>query len=1295
LIRANNDSWKKSKRGDMPSTIFLNLLGEFELYYQCGPADSKRLLLKPPTKKSISLLAYLAVYRNHRFTRDHLIEMFWGDRQEDKARRSLTTALWQIRVCIPDDTFLLCTTQYIQIDSRCKVVVDIDEFREKASSNQWDDLSASLSLYRGEFMEGLYDDWIINDRYQLENVYLSILDKVLHYQLSLEQYRTALETAQLLLKHDALREDAYRGAMLCYYHLGQKQAILEIFRRCQKNLETELEIEPAAETTELFQNLIGRSSTMDRQISDEHGLSAVVIEPKIKRGTDFLGLDQFFGRSSEMYNLELFWLKVCKGKQLFALIRGETGIGKSRLCEEFSKVVIYQGGSVVKAQFHEFEQEMPYQPILEVMRVLCSTLTQKELSDYPYWILEELAHLIPEIALKKTVIRRMSISGYEQNKARLFESILWFFRPLFRNKRILFLLEDLHWCTGSTLLLIRYLIHHLFDCQVLFLGTQRSEKIYSHPALAALSEELALAGRLLELDLQPLTFFSLDNFVVENFDFGQMSKRLSELLFCESEGNPLYLVQLIRFLVDTGMLRQGQKGWEGDIKRIFSKHLPIPDRFIQVIQTRVSYLSDPEQEILNAASISGRIIDYDVLKEVTGGSDVDVLIALNKFLRNGLIRECFATEEGDYSFAHSKIREVVYNGIDRRQRIALHARIAHAMEKTYAGNTDRIYTDLAYHFLLGRFHDQSLTERTIFYLLKAGDQARNLMAYQEAINYYKRAEAITDERQDHSSTYRIYFKLALAYHLAQDFVHANDMYLTGFKLKHSQIPQQEDGIPGQIALRVSTPPLLTLDPLLAYDRTSMEVIQQLFAGLVEVNPEMDILPSVAESWEISGDGRKYTFHLRKDACWSDGSPVTAFNFEESFHKVLIPNSNSPFASTFYFIRGGKAGIENQPNFSVAASAHDSSTLVIELTCPSSHFLYQLLFCLPISTDAVRQISKTPHQLPSIRTNGAFLVDQYDPGKSLTIVRNHSYRGEIKGNLNRIEIDIRSEGDTSTALEQYSLHLVDIVDFSARPCLELENIREAHYPNLVSGPEISTCITGFDQSQTPFDNRSVRKAFAEAIDRTYLAEHVLHSCVSPARGGFIPTAIPGYNVEAGIAYDPEESQQLLTEAGYQKGQGLPPLRAMLLDSAEFRLVKDYLQGQWKEYLGVDSVWSFASNYPEFLERIIQERPHLLISQWIAIYADPDYFLRVGIEDTRSFTHWACLQYDRLIEKAFQCRDQKEKLQTYMDADKLLMDEVAVIPLFYSRVHQLIQPSIARVNQFNPLQWVWKDISITTS
>ncbi|HEM61958.1 MAG TPA: peptide ABC transporter substrate-binding protein, partial [Chloroflexi bacterium] len=518
--------------------------------------------------------------------------------------------------------------------------------------------------------------------------------------------------------------------------------------------------------------------------------------------------------------------------------------------------------------------------------------------------------------------------------------------------------------------------------------------------------------------------------------------------------------------------------------------------------------------------------------------------------------------------------------------------------------------------------------------------------------------------------------IGLTHHTAFNFRQARESYAEGFSLWQLAYRQQAVGSPpAQQPLRLSSPEPLTLDPTKAFDASTLTVIRHLFSGLVGVSPEMDVLPEVARSWDVSADGRRYVFHLRDDVAWTDGTPVTAGDFEYAWKRMLNRETGCYFASLLYDVRGARAFHQGEVSAadSVGVSALDDVTLAVELERPTGYFLHLLVYAIPVPRHVVEAHGDAWAEADYIVTNGPLRLEAWERGQAMLLARNPDYRGQFTGNVRQVELSVMPQTEWAVALARYEGHGLDVLDIGSFPVLQLDHARLRHPGEYISAPEASTYCLGFDLSHPPFDDSRVRRAFAMAIDKERLADAKLGGHSFPATGGFVPPTIPAHSSGIGLSYDPDQARGLLSEAGYPGGRGFPLVEAAVLSSPETSLLSEYLRGQWLRELAVDSSWESLEWQP-LLHRVYEEPPppHILGVRFLADYPDPDDFLRVAVTHSRSFIGWPNEQYDQLVEAARRVTDQEERIRLYSRADRILVEDAALVPLTYGRRHLLVKP-----------------------
>ncbi|MCP4535661.1 MAG: peptide ABC transporter substrate-binding protein, partial [Chloroflexi bacterium] len=333
----------------------------------------------------------------------------------------------------------------------------------------------------------------------------------------------------------------------------------------------------------------------------------------------------------------------------------------------------------------------------------------------------------------------------------------------------------------------------------------------------------------------------------------------------------------------------------------------------------------------------------------------------------------------------------------------------------------------------------------------------------------------------------------------------------------------------------------------------------------------------------------FVFYLRDDAQWSDGTSVTAGDFEYAWKRMLDPSTDSPNASLLYDIKGTRAFHQGEGRWEdVGVQSLDDSTLVVELEAPTGYLLH-LLACnatCPVPQHVVELHGEAWAKVENIVTNGPFRLDSWQRDESIILSRNPTYYGRFTGNLEYVNLSLRPL-DPDVALEMYEADNLDILGLVPA---DMDRARQRYAGEYISFPTLQVTYIEFDLSQPPVDDLRVRQALALAVDKGTLANVVLGGYRSPATGGMAPPGMPGHSAEIGLPYDPERARRLLAEAGYPDGRGFPVIDCPL--NQNVGPVNEYLQAQWRENLGIEIVWQVEKDMVTYLDGLRNDTPPML-------------------------------------------------------------------------------------------------------
>ncbi len=689
------------------------LLGQIELRW-CNE-------LLPPlaTRKTQSLLAYLILHRNRLHTRDELADLFWGERDEVHARHSLATALWRIRRLL-GESFLFADGTWVQFAPSRAFWLDVSEFERcvQGGAQNPESLAAAVDLYRGDLLEGFYDDWCIEERYRLEALYLRALSWLVSWHTAQGDPNEVLKYARLYLNRDPLDENIHLAAMRAQVKTNDLIAARRQWQICCATRQSELQLPPSPEMLKQAESILGAQFILPLLVKP-------VPERAPPRG-EGLARPPFVGREREMEALWRQWEQTAQGKGGMILIGGEAGVGKTRLTEEIASLVSWHGGMVAIGRCFEPGHILPYQPLVEVLRQLTSQANEIARRTPP-WVRDILSRLAPDLfsASAHPSTSPHSLSSDEQ--AILFHAIWAFIREFAERMPLLIVLEDLHSATESTLAAIQYLTRQMSDIHALILGTFRLEGVNEAHALTRMALQLAREGKGFRLDLEPLSREAIAELIMCTIG---ADENFVSRLYAHTEGNAFFSVETLRSLAGMPLPEDP---------------LPLPDSVRALIESRLGELSPSACEWVAYAAVAGRQFDLGLVCRARGLDEESGLEAMDELLNQGILCEGSGLAKSDYQFAHHLVHEVVYTGIHFRRRRRLHRLIGEAMEYLYPDQSSLVDA-LAYHFDVG-----GEAEKAIQYHILAAQRSQAVLAWKEAEEHLDRALQLFDQKDpDHN-----------------------------------------------------------------------------------------------------------------------------------------------------------------------------------------------------------------------------------------------------------------------------------------------------------------------------------------------------------------------------------------------------------------------------------------------------------------------------------------------------------------------------------------------------------------
>jgi DNA-binding SARP family transcriptional activator/predicted ATPase len=686
----------------------IQLLGDFRLLYDEISVDGV------DTPRLQSLVAYLLLHQDAPQSRHHLAFLFWPDSVEKRALTSFRNLLYQLRHVLPNaDHFLRVDAKNVQWSADASFSSDVADLMDAVADANRAELAGNrigrraaleraVDLYDGDLLPSCYDEWILAERDRLRQTFIEMLWQLADLLEKQRDYGAAIAYVRRLLVCDPMQEDGYRGLMRLYALSGNRAAALRTYHACVTMLRQEFGADPDPLTQREYERFLRKTPSLTSQVPAHVELQAAA---------------PLIGRERELSALEGALQVAVSGEPQLVVVSGEAGIGKTRLAEEFVLLAERQGAATAIARCYAAQGELPYAPVVTWLRTLPSARTDR------VW-LAEVARVLPE--LHQGMPAPSLVDGVSEGwrRQRLFEALAHTTLDG-RRRMLVLLLDDLQWCDRDSLEWLHYLLCFDPQARLLVVGTVRIENLTDNASLVTLMNALRRSDQLIELELEPLgeaATWSLG----EHLTGRGLDPSLARLLHISSEGNPLFIVEMLRMGAFDGVSLSGDHGG-----RLAYATLPLPPKVQTVLDARLAQLSPSARELADLAAITGREFAFTLLAQAVNCDEDTLVRDLDELWRRRILREQGAD---GYDFSHDKIREVAHNALSAARRRLLHRRVAQALEVQCLEGRSAEYAQVALHYECAGHHEQAIP-----HYKKAGEAAHATFAYAEATNLYSKA----------------------------------------------------------------------------------------------------------------------------------------------------------------------------------------------------------------------------------------------------------------------------------------------------------------------------------------------------------------------------------------------------------------------------------------------------------------------------------------------------------------------------------------------------------------------------
>ena len=763
-------------------------LGQFKLLAADSPIEL-------PSRPAQSLLAFLALTAGTVHRREKLASMLWPDTTDSNARAYLRQALWRIRKAfedqeVPCDEFLKVTDLNVSFNRQADYWLDADAILQSSEDQPTRKIIKNIELYAGELLPGFYDEWIQPERDRFQAAYHQKMDLLIDRLIKEEQWNETIRWCEQWIRLSHAPEPAFRGLMIAYAQMGDRSMVTATYHRCAAALEEDLGVTPSQETQQLYQQLCTEDAPV-RPAKPIRSVSPAPISNFSQHAPVPFEEPVFVARDQELRRLNAFLTQLGAAKGRTVFITGEAGSGKSALMAKFTRdlqithpdVIVVSGNC--NAQTGLGDPFLPFREILELLtgdvKASWEAGAISESHALSLWnhlpvaakaLVENGPDLIDTFVTGSALLQRVEQTDTSQDawyadlvglietrknnpfltqphQVTFFEQYTKVLLEISKQVPLILMIDDLQWADLGSISLLFHLGRQISGSRMVLIGAYRSVEVSlgrdgeRHPILPAVHELQRIYGDII-IDLEQAESRQFMEAYLDS-EPNQLGRDFREMLYRQTRGQPLFLIELLRGLQERGDLIQDENGrWMEGVKLDWET---LPARVEAVITERIDRLPHSLQSALKVASVEGDIFTAEVIAQILNLSKQNVLGQLSNDLdrRHRLVKAHSIQRIGEqlissYRFRHIQIQKYLYSSLDEVERVYLHEQIGRLLEDFYC--VDESITNLAdlststtpVIQLAHHFQEARINQKAVRYLHLAGERAVQLSAYQDAIN---------------------------------------------------------------------------------------------------------------------------------------------------------------------------------------------------------------------------------------------------------------------------------------------------------------------------------------------------------------------------------------------------------------------------------------------------------------------------------------------------------------------------------------------------------------------------------
>lgn len=483
----------------------------------------------------------------------------------------------------------------------------------------------------------------------------------------------------------------------------------------------------------------------------------------------------------------------------------------------------------------------------------------------------------------------------------------------------------------------------------------------------------------------------------------------------------------------------------------------------------------------------------------------------------------------------------------------------------------------------------------------------------------------------------------------------------------------------------------TLDPAVAVDIYSVTVIQQIFDGLVQFDRDLNIVPCLSSSWKISPDGLTYTFYLRKGVKFHHGRELTAEDVVYSLTRILNPRVKSPAAGFLDRVIGSREFQEGITQSVRGIVAPDKYTIVIRLSEPYTPFI-SILGMNKFKVLPREEVEKSEIQFGKAPVGtGPFKFLSMKEGEEIVLEANSIYF-DGRPYLDKITFKIFHGSPREEILRRFR---AGELEDSPVPFNELEELARSRQYTLLQKPILSLRFYGLNSQFGPLKIRNIRKAISCSVPKEQVGKEVLKGMVN-LTDRIIPFGMPGFQPGKTVSgYQPSKARDLLREAGYPEGKGLPPIDFWSAAKSDLAVREIEMLKSSLAQTGITLNIQYETQWPKFQELLSAKKAPMFMYAWYADFPDPDNFLGTLFHSRSryNYTGYSHPEVDRLIDHAKTERDYLKRMQMYRKIEEIVLDDAPIVPVVNHLFQWVFQPHVKGIElsalggAYIPMKKIW--------